>query len=178
MTKPALAVLGFSLASAACVAGDYRSPEAFLGDAFGTVPPPAVIWFTPDIRADMERILSHPPAGARQRYWLRDGRSAWILDEIGKVQPITVGVVIDAGTVERTEVLAFREERGWEVRYPFFLEQFRGVRLRADRNLDRPIDGISGATLSVRALQKVVRLALYLDSARRSQDERRTDAPR
>lgn len=56
----------------------------------------------------------------------------------------------------------FRESRGFEVRYPFFTDQFRGARLREGLDLDREIDGISGATLSVRALTKLARLALLL----------------
>jgi hypothetical protein len=64
--------------------------------------------------------------------------------------------------MELLRVLEFRESRGWEVRYPFFTDQFGGIGLRPDLQLDRPIDGISGATLSVRALKKLARLALYL----------------
>jgi hypothetical protein len=62
------------------------------------------------------------------------------------------------------KVLIFRESRGWEVRYPFFTDQFKDATLTAERNLDRKIDGISGATLSVNALTKLARLALFLDS--------------
>ncbi|PSQ91940.1 MAG: FMN-binding protein, partial [Proteobacteria bacterium SW_6_67_9] len=49
-----------------------------------------------------------------------------------------------------------------EVRREVFLEQFEGATLTDDRQLDHSIDGISGATLSVRALTKLARLALYL----------------
>jgi hypothetical protein len=59
-------------------------------------------------------------------------------------------------------VLIFRESRGWEVRHDFFTDQFKGVTLNDDRELDLPIDNISGATLSVRALTRLARLALYL----------------
>ena len=61
------------------------------------------------------------------------------------------------------KVLVFRESRGWEVRYPFFTEQFADASLKAETKLDRKIDGISGATLSVDALIKLARLALFLD---------------
>ena len=99
----------------------------------------------------------------RVRYWGEARRSAWILEEIGKEEPITVGIVINQNRIELVKVLAFRESRGGEVRHPFFIDQFKGAGLRDDRQLDRSVDGISGATLSVRALTKLSRLALYLD---------------
>ena len=70
--------------------------------------------------------------------------------------------MVNAQGIERLRVLAFRESRGWEVRYPFFTDQFKGVGLTDGHALDKAIDGISGATLSVRALEKLARLALYL----------------
>jgi hypothetical protein len=70
--------------------------------------------------------------------------------------------VVSGGRLERIKVLVFRESRGWEVRHPFFTDQFRETGLTGDLDLDRDIDGISGATLSVRALKKLSRLALYL----------------
>ncbi|WP_069472977.1 FMN-binding protein [Candidatus Marithrix sp. Canyon 246] len=73
----------------------------------------------------------------------------WILEEIGKKKPITTGIVINKGRIERFKVLIFRETRGWEVCYPFFTNQFKGNSL----NNFSHIDGISGATLSVRALK-------------------------
>ncbi|MBT8117818.1 MAG: FMN-binding protein, partial [Gammaproteobacteria bacterium] len=86
---------------------------------------------------------------------------AWILEEIGKERPITTGLVINEQGIERLRVLVFRESRGWEVKHPFFTDQFPGIQLTAGRELDGPIDGVSGATLSVRALKKLARLALY-----------------
>ena len=58
--------------------------------------------------------------------------------------------------------MIFRESRGWEVSYPFFTEQFQGIILTPEYELEQPIDGITGATLSVRALEKLARLSLYL----------------
>jgi hypothetical protein len=62
------------------------------------------------------------------------------------------------------EVLAFRESRGWEIRYPFFTSQFSGLELADDGYLSESIDGITGATMSVRAVERVARLALWLDA--------------
>ena len=143
--------------------GAYQSTESFLEEAFDSdVPSPGVIWLRGDVKETTKAILGHAYPGSRVRYWCRDSRTAGILEEIGKTQPITVGLVVNEAGLESIHVLAFRESRGWEVRYPFFTDQFPGVRLTADYKLDRHIDGISGATLSVRALKKLSRLALYL----------------
>jgi len=141
----------------------YQSPEEFLGEAFaGSPPAPKVVWLRGAVKETAGEILGHAYPGIRIRYWGKDKRTAWILEEIGKTQPITVGIVVDAAGLESIRVLAFRESRGWEVRYPFFTDQFSGIQLTADNRLNRYIDGISGATLSVRALKKLTRLALYL----------------
>ena len=95
------------------------------------------------------------------RYWGGDKRTAWVLDEIGKDEPITAGIVVNDGAIEEMRVLAFRESRGWEVRYPFFTRQFHDARL-GGRDLTRTIDGITGATLSVRAMKRMARAALLL----------------
>lgn len=149
--------------SPALAAEVYLPPETFLAETFdGKAPKPEVLWITGETRAAVEKILGH--AGAlRVRYWARGARSAWILEEIGKTQPITTGIVVDNGTIARIVVLVYRESRGWEVRYPFFTDQFRGAKLVGDHELDRNIDGISGATLSVRALTRLARVALLLD---------------
>jgi hypothetical protein len=70
--------------------------------------------------------------------------------------------VINDSRIESVNVLIFRESRGWEVRYPFFTDQFSDATLEENNQLDRHIDGISGATLSVKAMEKMARLALLL----------------
>jgi hypothetical protein len=159
-----LAFLTLLLASAYAVADSpYQNPEEFLGEAFaGSPPAPKVVWLQGAVKETAREILGHAYHGIRIRYWGKDKRTAWVLEEIGKTQPITVGIVVDNTGLESIRVLAFRESRGWEVRYPFFTNQFSGIQLTADNRLDRSIDGISGATLSVRALKKLTRLALYL----------------
>ncbi len=141
----------------------FLTPEAFIRQAFdGDPPPPKVLWLSGERRKIATRILGHPPPRLRVRYWLKGQRSAWILEEIGKEMPITVGIVIDGGRVAQVRVLIYRESRGHEVRHPFFVNQFEGATLDDKLRLDRRIDGISGATLSVRALKRLVRLALWL----------------
>lgn len=150
------------LDSTAFARGVYQEPDAFVQQAFNNQPPAArILWLTSDIRPGAEKILAHKPSTRRVRYWASGQRSVWVLDEIGKDQPITVGIIVNQGKLEKIKILVFRESRGYEVRYPSFTDQFNQARLQEDTQLDRNIDGISGATLSVRAVSKLSRLALY-----------------
>jgi hypothetical protein len=159
-----MALLALLVTAQASRAESYQPVDEFLQEVFAAPPPsPQVLWLKGDVKEKAAAILGHPYPGLRIRYWEKDDRTAWILEEIGKEKPITVGLVVGPGGMEMLRVLEFRESRGWEVRYPFFTDQFVGVGLTADGQLDRHIDGISGATLSVRALQKLARLALYLN---------------
>lgn len=143
----------------------FMEPDVFLSEAFhGAAPEPSFLWLKGDLKAEMQEIMGRKPGGLRMRYWQASDRTVWILEEIGKTQPITTGISVKDGEIERVQVLVYRESHGWEVRYPFFTDQFRGMRLDDDQKLSGPIDGISGATLSVRALIKLARLALHLDS--------------
>lgn len=146
----------------------YQAPEAFVRKAFGGEPPaPKALWLTGEVAEGYEATMGHAPRRLRLRYWAADGRSVWVLEAIGKERPLTAGFVVESDRVVRTRLLVFRESRGAEVRLPAFTRQFRGAGLGADRRLDRAIDGVTGATLSVRAMKKMARLALYLDRARR-----------
>lgn len=143
--------------------GVYQAPDAFIAEMFSGKPPaPQFLWLTDAVQADVKAILGHPYAGKRVRYWRKSAQTVWVLEEIGKEEPITAGIVVHAGRLEMVRVLVFRESRGDEVRHRFFTDQFRGAGLAPGKGLDRGIDGISGATLSVRALHKLAHLALYL----------------
>ncbi len=151
------------LSSVALARGIYQEPEDFLAEVFaGSPPAPQVVWLTGEVGDRVKRVLGHEYGSLRVRYWLKGARSAWVLEAIGKEQPITVGIVVDDDRIELLKVLIFRESRGWEVRHPFFTKQFIGASLGTDLTLDRHIDGITGATLSVRALTKLSRMALFL----------------
>lgn len=141
----------------------FQAPEDFVREAFHGEPPAArTVWLIGELGERAEAILGHPPRRLRERYWLKDGRSVWVLEEIGKEYPITTGWIVDHGKLAGSRVLVYRESRGWEVRYPFFTGQFEGAALDGETRLDRHIDGISGATLSVRAMRHMARLALLL----------------
>ena len=144
--------------------GVYQTPDAFLEQAFdGKVPPLSSVWLTKEKKKVIGLFLQHNPSFIRVKYWKKESKTAWILNEIGKEKPITVGVVIERGKIQRLKVLTFRESRGWEVKHTFFTRQFDNVGINKEQQLDKSIDGISGATLSVRALKKIARIALYLE---------------
>jgi hypothetical protein len=143
----------------------YQSPSAFVAEAFGgTAPGPKMLWVTRKLKPRVREILDRDLGQLRVRYWARQGRTVWILDEIGKTRPITTGIVVEGGRIAQLKPLIYRESHGWEVRYPFFTDQFKGLTLTDDAKLSERVDGISGATLSVSALKRLARLALYFDA--------------
>lgn len=159
----ALLILGPAYAGPGGEAGRYVETDDYLRGVFPVdVPAAQTLWVTGELRESVERMLGHKFAVLRVRYWQDGSRSAWILDEIGKELPITIGVTVQEGAIDNVRVLEFRESRGWEVRYPFFTDQFANARLANGEQLDRPIDGITGATMSVAAVTRIARVALVL----------------
>ena len=139
----------------------YLQPEDFVSQAFDqNPPPPSALWLDTALKEQAAKILDHPYRSIRVRYWVKEGRSAWILEEIGKVKPITIGFVVEDNRIQTAKVLIYRESIGWEIRHPFFTDQFNQVGMDDRLKLDRTIDGISGATMSVSAMEKLSRLAL------------------
>ena len=158
-----LAVLLFSV-SLQAQKGVFLAPSAFSAQAF---PKPSkvlqTLWLNRAMRDRAEKILGHSYAGLRQRYWGQGTKTAWVFEEIGKELPITVGVIIENNRIAKISILEYRESRGGEVRYPFFTDQFKRLGLIKTPKkyaLSGHIDGVTGATLSVRAIKKVATLAL------------------
>lgn len=139
----------------------YLSVPDFMAQQFEQVPAPSMLWLN-DAQRQEAQVLSGEDPGFRQRYWRADGVSAWVLNVIGRDHPITLGISVKDGKIAQLRVLIYRESRGWEVRHPFFTKQFDLATLDEGK-LDRRIDNITGATLSVNALQRAARLALWLD---------------
>jgi hypothetical protein len=168
-TSLSLALLCFA-SSSALADSVYQTREDFLSEVFGAPPPAQVLWLDSSVQDGLKGVLGHPYGQARLRYWRKDGKTVWILDEIGKEYPITAAFVVEKDAqrdaqkdaIDMARVLVYRESRGMEVRYPAFLRQFAGARLQ-DGRLSKPIDGISGATLSVQSMQRMARAALLLN---------------
>ena len=140
----------------------YQTPDDFLHEVFGDAPKPQVLWLDRAVQDRLVKLMGHSYRQARVRYWRAAGKTVWILEEIGKEYPITAGFAVQDSRIQAARVLVYRENRGMEIHFPAFLAQFAGAQLADDR-LSRNIDGISGATLSVQAMQHMARVALYLD---------------
>lgn len=169
-----LAFLSFMLVPASVQArGTYLTVPEFVASAFaGDQPPVKTLWLNGDLQQRLNKIFDRPYKSLRMRYWQQEAKTAWVLEEIGKELPITLGIVVNAGAIEQIRVLTYRETRGAEVRHPFFTEQFEGALLEAEDVLDRRIDGITGATLSVRAVTRVAEAALVLAESVRVESEK------
>ena len=164
IVKIALVVaIGLISASVSFAASVYETQAEFLTRAFtDSRPGPSLIWLSGERKTQVRQLLGHDYPALRLRYWCRAQRSAWILEEIGKELPITVGIIIDANHIDSLRVLTYRENRGAEVVSPSFTDQFNGAALTGGNTLDTTIDGITGATLSVQALTRLAAMALFL----------------
>ena len=141
----------------------YMTQQKFLQQSFAEVPAVKTIWLKGELKSAVGKTLGHNYPALRIRYWHKNQRSAWILNEIGRDKPITMGFVIENSQLISVRVLVFRESRGDEIHLPSFTRQFDGAKLVKAHQLDRHIDGISGATLSVNAARKLAAVALQLD---------------
>jgi hypothetical protein len=163
--KPALLLFSMMLPTLVSAASVYETQAEFLDRAFSDSPPaPDLIWLSGDKKSKVREILGHDYAALRLRYWCAAGRSAWVVEEIGKELPITVGVIIESNYIESLRVLTYRENRGEEVVTPSFSDQFIDTTINSSGELDKHIDGISGATLSVQALTRLATMTLYLNA--------------
>ena len=97
------------VANSSFAKGAYQQPEEFVSKAFTQQPEPQVVWVKGELRTQIEHILQHKYNARRIRYWQLDKRSVWVLDEIGKKKPITVGIIIDDNKISELKVLVFRE---------------------------------------------------------------------
>ena len=139
----------------------YEKPSSFLKRHFGSIPKTQAYSLSTADDKQFSAILGHRYKQRKVRYWAAKGKWAVILEEVGKSEPITVGFVIKGGKIAEVKVLIYRESHGREVSRPTFTKQFVGATLKGTK-VSAKIDGIVGATLSVRAIQKLSASALYL----------------
>ncbi len=140
----------------------HLDPAAFVESRIGAEAPAQALWLTRDVQARIARVLGHPYPQARLRYWRSERGMAFVLDEIGKEFPITAGFAVRNGRLVDARLLVYRESRGQEIGQSAFLRQFDGVGLTPSLDLDKEIDGITGATMSVDAMKRMARVALLL----------------
>ena len=98
------------------------------------------------------------------KYWKTNDKTIWILNSIGKYKPITAAFSVKECTINSAHVLIYREQHGYEIKYPTFLSQFSNLKINNEFRLTGNIDNISGATLSVQSMDRMARTALILDN--------------
>jgi hypothetical protein len=142
----------------------YQKPSDFIRGSLGEIPANKAIVLDATQQKAVRAILGKRYKTTSIRHWSVGKKTAFILEEIGKTEYITTGYVVSGGKISTVKVLVYRETHGWEVARPAFTKQFEGAQLKGGNQLSRAAKNIAGATLSVRALTKLARLALYLDS--------------
>lgn len=98
-----------------------------------------------------------------ERILSKDDTAGYIYrgSELGKVERMDFAVALDTeGRVRRVLLTAYRESIGGEVKSKRFMRQFEGKKIGSALQLGRDIDGITGATLSSRAVTAGVRKAV------------------
>jgi hypothetical protein len=146
----------------------YLTPEQALAKVF---PKADRIWAeewqpTAEQVAALERGLGwKAPAGPvtfhRGAQGDKDLGWAVITEEQGRFKPITFIVHVQPdGRVGQVHVMVYRESRGDGVKRGRFLKQFRGKEADDPLRLNRDVVGVSGATLSSRAVAAGVKRVL------------------
>ncbi|MGA1197427.1 MAG: FMN-binding protein [Candidatus Latescibacterota bacterium] len=148
----------------------YLTQEQALQEAF---PKADTLWSetfvpTPAQRKQIERRLgwrvTEPHFEVFQaRYKNEHLGYAVITEQIGLYKPITFMVKVDTlGKNDGVWIMVYRESRGGEVKRQRFLTQYKGKQATSPIRLNRDIIGITGATLSVRALNGGVKKVLTM----------------
>ena len=88
---------------------------------------------------------------------------AVIVEEMGKVKPITFLVGIDTqGKVAGISILEYRDMFGSEIKRRSFLRQFQGKSLKDKISIGADIDAVTSATISSQAAASAVRKAILI----------------
>jgi len=86
-----------------------------------------------------------------------------VIDEYGKYRPISILVGVEPEmTVKGVRILVYRENRGGEVQRIRFLSQYRKKSTDDPIRINQDIINITGATISVRGVNRGVRRALHI----------------
>ncbi|NKI18987.1 FMN-binding protein [Spongiibacter sp. KMU-166] len=146
----------------------FQTPDLFLAEVFSNdVPQVKVLMLNSSSQQQISAVFNRPFPQQRVRYWEKAGRSVWIFDDIGKegYVPTTCGFVVENNAIKQAKVLIYRESRGEQVGEDAFLNQLKGAKA-AGNKLDVQVDNITGATLSVKMMERMARTALALAALR------------
>lgn len=169
-----LAALLATTAAAANVARAddvYWTSKTLLADFFKTSDHVSYVKIeTPEQRAELRALLGYEPAKKSYPVFVAktgdhlDGYAV-IDEELGQHMPITFGVKISPnGTVERVEVMVYREAYGSEVKEARFRAQYTGKSAADAARFREDVVAISGATISSKAMSAGIARALALVS--------------
>jgi Na+-translocating ferredoxin:NAD+ oxidoreductase RnfG subunit len=151
------------LGSLAVADGGGGAVPAFVKDGLGPEAVQRTLELDEETRTETLRIMGGRYPETTVAYWQSGTRTGWILQGRGRSGEFTAGFVVSAGRIVDCRVLEYRESHGKAIKSERFLRQFRDAALRDDRQLDRRIDGLTGATISVKSITNLARLALYFD---------------
>ena len=142
----------------------YQKPKDFLNEVFMDSPPKhKFLWLSKENQQKIKKLIGKKYNSFRVRYWSKNKKTVLILEDIGKYKNITVGFIIAKHKIDEIKILVYRESHGWEIKHPFFTNQFKEVSLQNNK-LSKDISSIAGATMSVDALKRMSKTALYLNS--------------
>ena len=147
----------------------YFTEASLLASFFPGASVSAESWtVTPEQREAFKgRVGYYPPSKSYTWHVARVGSEvtgyALVDEQLGQHEPITFGVALrpDA-TIERIEVMVYREAYGDGVRAEGFREQFVGLDFLNPMRPGKEIRIVSGATISTRALSTGARRASAL----------------
>ncbi len=140
-----------------------EAETSFLSETFnGNVPKKQRLIVKGEAKGQIKSIMGSKYKKRLFSYWQNDTQQVWILNSIGKYKPITAAFSIQNCSVKSAHVLVYREQHGYEIKYPFFLTQFTDAKIDSALKLDSKIDNISAATLSVNSMKRMAKMALLL----------------
>ena len=150
----------------------YNRTSDYVNSFFdGDVPTKATVWVIGELRDNINAVINGADSTpVRYRYWRRENRTLWVLDSVARTMPITAGIVVEDGKIIDISVLTYRETRGHEIQSRIHRAQYYGAAITDENSLDKPINGISGSTLSVNSMKRMARIALLLHNEVTSDD--------
>jgi Na+-translocating ferredoxin:NAD+ oxidoreductase RnfG subunit len=158
----ALLVAVFSLAQAKVLV----TPEEAVREAFAGAPTDKHTDYLDEAQAAAITRLAGSPPSSRIVISYRaskDGRAlgaAYLESHIVRTLPESILVVLDPqGRVSKVEILSFDEPDQYRPK-PRWMDQFTGRTLDGELSLSKGIRGVTGATLSSRAITAAVRRVL------------------
>ena len=89
-------------------------------------------------------------------------KACTVVPQQGKEGPMSIGICFEpTGLVATVTILSFEEEHGKKVAEQSFLKQFKGKKISDSFQVGKDVDGISGATVSSKAVAESLRKSSY-----------------